>query len=414
MAKYKILEIIEDFINEKVSYEVIKDFYLNLTEEEKEKFFNEIDKKIVSYKNLQETYKLIMNSLYGYTGFKSSPFYNKNIAEAITQTGATLLQMTMEFIEKYGIKVLYGDTDSMFITFKDLVEKENIHFSTKREFVNFVLNILNNTIYPELNKFLKQYVVDRVYLSNKKLEEDIEGFDFKTEMIADKIIFLRGKDKNVAKKKYIIDVSYNEGIYYDNGKLDFRGIDVRKGDISKEIKSLMLKVIKEIISEYEKGIDKCDVDKIINIHNENIKTIETWIDNFNFEKFAEIKNVSKSVNDYKNNNIQKQAIDLYNTFAEIYDLYKITGFVKVYLIYVKPNLTKIIVNKNLFDKVKNIVKNIKVIAIPTDFNIPVKILNEIFTYITIDKEETIKKVYTSRIEKLIETFIIDVKEEKRK
>lgn len=414
MAKYKILEIIEDFINEKVSYEVVKDFYLNLTKEEKEKFFNEIDKKIVSYKNLQETYKLIMNSLYGYTGFKSSPFYNKNIAEAITQTGATLLQMTMEFIEKYGIKVLYGDTDSMFITFKDLVEKENTHFSTKREFVNFVLNILNNTIYPELNKFLKQYVVDRVYLSNKKLEEDIEGFDFKTEMIADKIIFLRGKDKNVVKKKYIIDVSYNEGIYYDNGKLDFRGIDVRKGDISKEIKSLMLKVIKEIISEYEKGIDKCDVDKIINIHNENIKTIETWIDNFNFEKFAEIKNVSKSVNDYKNNNIQKQAIDLYNTFAEIYDLYKITGFVKVYLIYVKPNLTKIIVNKNLFDKVKNIVKNIKVIAIPTDFNIPVKILNEIFTYITIDKEETIKKVYTSRIEKLIETFIIDVKEEKRK
>lgn len=406
-----INNLINDYLNNKISFDKIKEYYDNLNDEDKNIFLNELDKQIITYKNLQETYKLIMNSLYGYTGFKSSPFYNKHIAEAITQTGATLLQMTMNFIENHGINVLYGDTDSMFITFKNLIEKENLTFSSKNEYVDYVLNILNNKIYPELNKFLKKYVIERIYIEDEDIKNEISGFDFKTEMIADKIIFLKGKDKDVVKKKYIIDVLFNEGVYYNNGKLDFRGIDVRKADISKEVKELMLNLIKEIMIEYNKGKENFDINKILNIHKNNIKIIEEWINNFDFEKFAEIKNVSKLIEDYKNNNLQKKGIDLYNTFAKIYNITEITGFIKIYLIYVKPNLQFIVKNKDIFNKLNKILKDIKVIAIPTDFNIPTKILSEIFTYINIDKEETIKKIYTSRVEKIIETIIFDIKQE---
>jgi len=60
--------------------------------------------------------KILMNSFYGVLGTPACRFYNPKVANAITGFGRELLLWTKERIEEgYGRRVLYGDTDSLFV-----------------------------------------------------------------------------------------------------------------------------------------------------------------------------------------------------------------------------------------------------------------------------------------------------------
>lgn len=69
---------------------------------------------------LQLAYKVTANSLYGQIGAKTSPIYLKDVAASTTATGRRLLTLARDFVESNfeGAKVIYGDTDSIFIKFK--------------------------------------------------------------------------------------------------------------------------------------------------------------------------------------------------------------------------------------------------------------------------------------------------------
>jgi DNA polymerase I len=60
--------------------------------------------------------KIMANAFYGYFGYSRSRLFNLDIANAITSSGRSIILHTKEFIEnQLGYKVLYGDTDSLFI-----------------------------------------------------------------------------------------------------------------------------------------------------------------------------------------------------------------------------------------------------------------------------------------------------------
>lgn len=59
--------------------------------------------------------KILMNSFYGVLGTPACRFYNPLIAGAITSFGRELLVWMQGRCEKQGHRVLYGDTDSLFI-----------------------------------------------------------------------------------------------------------------------------------------------------------------------------------------------------------------------------------------------------------------------------------------------------------
>lgn len=60
--------------------------------------------------------KILMNSFYGVLGTSACRFYNPKVANAITSFGRELLLWTKERIERgHGHRVLYGDTDSLFV-----------------------------------------------------------------------------------------------------------------------------------------------------------------------------------------------------------------------------------------------------------------------------------------------------------
>ena len=60
--------------------------------------------------------KILMNSFYGVLGTPACRFYNPNIANAITGQGRYLLLWSKDWFEARGFEVLYGDTDSLFVS----------------------------------------------------------------------------------------------------------------------------------------------------------------------------------------------------------------------------------------------------------------------------------------------------------
>ncbi len=59
--------------------------------------------------------KILMNSFYGVLGTSACRFYNPALANSITGTGREILLWSKEWFEAAGYKVLYGDTDSLFV-----------------------------------------------------------------------------------------------------------------------------------------------------------------------------------------------------------------------------------------------------------------------------------------------------------
>ncbi|OHU97430.1 DNA polymerase II [Pseudoalteromonas byunsanensis] len=68
---------------------------------------------------LSQAIKIIMNSLYGVLGSKGCRFYDPRLASSITLRGHEIMQTTRELIEKQGLEVIYGDTDSTFVKLPD-------------------------------------------------------------------------------------------------------------------------------------------------------------------------------------------------------------------------------------------------------------------------------------------------------
>ena len=100
------------------------------------------------FNNRQLAIKITANSLYGQCGARTSAFYEKDIAASTTATGRKLLSYGKEIIEgvygdricetkKHGMvksnaKVVYGDTDSCFMSFNlemlNLFSIDNVKF----------------------------------------------------------------------------------------------------------------------------------------------------------------------------------------------------------------------------------------------------------------------------------------------
>jgi DNA polymerase-2 len=59
--------------------------------------------------------KILMNALFGVLGSAACRFFDPDVANAITGFGQQLLRWTQDEFERAGYRVLYGDTDSVFV-----------------------------------------------------------------------------------------------------------------------------------------------------------------------------------------------------------------------------------------------------------------------------------------------------------
>lgn len=82
------------------------------------------------YKRLSSGIKIVVNSFYGITGSPWSRFYDRDVAEGVTQTGVWLVKQVAATARSRGLDAFYGDTDSIFVqgdreTFTDVVRSCN-------------------------------------------------------------------------------------------------------------------------------------------------------------------------------------------------------------------------------------------------------------------------------------------------
>lgn len=147
--------------------------------------------------------KIIANATYGYFGFFGARWYSKECAESITAYGRKYIQDVISKSKKAGFDVLYGDTDSIFIRFKD---------NNKQGVLDFLKKI-NNEL-PGL------------------MELELEGF-------YPRGIFVSKKSGGAgAKKKY--------ALFCEDGKIKVRGFETIRRDwsyIAKEVQNNVLNII---------------------------------------------------------------------------------------------------------------------------------------------------------------------------
>jgi DNA polymerase I len=200
------------------------------------------------YQTIQQALKVFINGSYGVFGSQNFPLFCLPVAESTTGIGQYSIKETIKKAESLGIKVLYGDTDSVFL-----------------------LNPTNDQM-------------GHITLWSKK-ELDLDLEEEKTYQ------FLALSDR---KKNYI-------GIYKNSKYTDIKGLVAKKKNTPEFIKkafSEMIEILKKITNNEEFLKAK---DEIIEIVRENLKKIgkpntfvlEDYAINIGLQK--DLKNYTKTI-----------------------------------------------------------------------------------------------------------------------
>jgi len=76
----------------------------------------------------QRAVKVLANAMYGYMGWAGARWYCLECAEAVTAWGRKLISETISYARTMGLRVYYGDTDSLFVDMReDLIRRVREH-----------------------------------------------------------------------------------------------------------------------------------------------------------------------------------------------------------------------------------------------------------------------------------------------
>lgn len=196
------------------------------------------------YHTIQQALKVFINASYGVFGSHNFPLFCLPVAESTTGIGQYSIKQTIQKAEELGVKVLYGDTDSVFLL--------NPSGSQMKQISDW---------------------------SKKELDLDLE--EEKTYQ------FLALSQR---KKNYI-------GIYKDTKYVDIKGLVAKKKntpDFIKEVFSQLIEILKEITNDEEFKVAR---KKIIEIVKSNLKKIGQP-DTFTLEEYAINISLQKQLKDY--------------------------------------------------------------------------------------------------------------------
>lgn len=115
--------------------------------------------------NLSQAVKILMNSFYGVMGSSGCRFYHEDLPDAITGSGQWLLKTVISFLEEKGYKVLYGDTDSLFVQLKSIDSYESSGKALVKEVNTFLAEKLktdfnvDSKLEIQYDKFFKKLIL---------------------------------------------------------------------------------------------------------------------------------------------------------------------------------------------------------------------------------------------------------------
>lgn len=175
----------------------------------------------------QYALKILLNSFYGYSGYSRARLYHLDIARAVTSFGRQNIQETKEFIENinknlninspYSYKVVYGDTDSVFIEVRH----------TDIEYGELLLDDLKNI---------------GVFIGKERSKQLPTPMELLYEKIAKKIIFEEKK-----KYAYLKYEQNRDGKWIS--KVTTSGIETKRRNACKIVGKTLEKILDKILIE---------------------------------------------------------------------------------------------------------------------------------------------------------------------
>ena len=175
---------------------------------------------------LSQAVKIIMNSFYGVLGSQGCRFYDPRIAGSITRTGHWLLNFSREFIEEKGFKVIYGDTDSLFVCLGE-GDPMTVHET-------------GNKLACSLNDFLRKELMTRFQV------ESCLDIEFEKSFLRFFMPTIRGQDAG-SKKRYAGLLRGKEG----NPELYFAGLESSRRDWTALAKDFQADLFNLIFAKYD-------------------------------------------------------------------------------------------------------------------------------------------------------------------
>lgn len=162
------------------------------------------DDKLINHFR-QYAVKVLANSVYGYLGYPRARLYKRDVAYAVTYMGQKLIKHTKKIVEDAGFKVIYGDTDSIYVK-----AKSNNPLLAIKEGYKLV-----NMINEEYKKFAEIYNAKECFL------------EMEFEKAFKKILFVakRGEKELIgAKKRYAYKMLWKDGKYVED-EMEISGFD---------------------------------------------------------------------------------------------------------------------------------------------------------------------------------------------
>ncbi len=239
-------EIMQSMYNDRVKY---KKLLLQAKQEYENTKNPKLLKDISKYNNIQMAKKISLNSAYGAIGNAYFRYYDLLVAEAITTSGQLAIRWIERAVNQYLNKVLdttdkdyviASDTDSVYVTFDELVNKIYPNGADNTKIVTFLDNVARDKIEPFMEK------------SYQDLHQYVNSYQQKMQMarevIADKGIW-------TAKKRYILNVWDNEGVRYNEANLKMMGIEAVKSSTPAPCREKIKEGLKIIMNGSEKQLN---------------------------------------------------------------------------------------------------------------------------------------------------------------
>ena len=192
--------------------------------EEKKSRRNEYEPGTPEYEQFdrqQGAVKVIMNSLYGVSGWERFRLYDKEAAAAITATGREVIEFTETAATELDHTVAYGDTDSVML---ELGPEVSAAEAIEQSFE------------------IEEYINDRYDdFAREELNADEHRFQIEFEKLYRRF-FQAGK-----KKRYAGHIVWKEGKDVDD--IDITGFEYQRSDIAQITKEVQHRVIEMIVRE---------------------------------------------------------------------------------------------------------------------------------------------------------------------
>jgi DNA polymerase I len=202
------------------------------------------------YDRQQASVKVIMNSLYGVSGWDRFRLYDKDNAAAVTATGREVINFTEKVVEEMGYEVAYGDTDSVMISLGDLpTENVTVNDELRKTRPNLTEDKLKE-IQAALNKSEK--IEDEINERYNEFAQEHFNTDDHNFLIEFEKLYRRFIQAG-RKKRYGGHIIWKEGKYVDD--IDITGFEYQRSDIAEITKESQKKLIEMLV----KGRDIEDV-----------------------------------------------------------------------------------------------------------------------------------------------------------